>query len=290
MAELLDVIPNWDPNWPEAKPDKTTTDFSLIIDLDETAVRTYKSQEALANLPIFSDSKFIALRRRAYKTTINDPDNTKVVHDIWGVTRPHLREFLAFSTIYFKHIFVWSSAPPRYVSQIVDFIFASLPRHYVLTQKDCGHDENGQFFKPLSTIIAKYPNLGLKMEMMLMIDDLLPNMSRNVDNGIHIRKYKPEPNLKELAEDDLSLLVIKEWLLQYSVISSTNLQKIEKPQTFTREELEKQIKRREARAIKAMMKAGAKSPARDEAKPVAIEVPQTALPVVTNGNGSKLPK
>lgn len=247
MAEFLDVIPNWDSNWPREKPAKTTTDLVLVIDLDETAVRTYKNQEALKNIPIFKDEKLVGLRKRAYKATINDPDNVKVVHDIWGVSRPHLREFLAFATTFFKYIFVWSSAQPRYVNEIVDFIFASLPRPYVLTQKDCGHDENGQFFKPLRTIIDKYPSLGLKMEMMLMIDDLQQNMSRNANNGIHIRKYKPEPVLKDLIEDDLTLLVIMEWLRQSEVINCLNVQKIEKPQTFTKEELEKQQKRRETR-------------------------------------------
>lgn len=241
-SDLLDIIPNWELSQNKYKKREIPqTDFVLVLDLDETAIKTFRDLAQLEKLGIFTRDDLLELRLRTYKFTIYDPEGKTYKNDVWGVTRPHLRGFLQFSQVYFKYIFVWSSGIPRYVNQISDLIFRDLqPPTGILTQKDCPSDEKGRFFKPLSQIVAKYPRLDLDISKMIMLDDLKVNMSRNPKSGIMMSKYNPVPpvekgkrtavpTIESLSKDDNTFLVIEEWLLSPMVLHADDIREIEKP-------------------------------------------------------------
>ena len=79
-------------------PAVAITNNCIVLDLDQTLIATQDNMSDLYQLKIATDPKLIDLRKRTYHIVIDDLENPGVgtKTEMWGVTRPHLQEFLIF--------------------------------------------------------------------------------------------------------------------------------------------------------------------------------------------------
>ena len=227
-------------------PATSMTDKCIVLDLDQTLIATQDSISSLEDLHILSDPKLIPLRNRTYHITIEDLERPGIgsKYDFWGVTRPHINEFLIFCFSYFKIVAVWSAGKRPYVEAIVDHIFKDInPPHVIFTHDDIEVGPGGHILKPLTKMIESNPVLRRNMSLQntLALDDNSMTFSENHDNGILIPAYLPPttdktsipPNINALARDDHSLLQLKYWLLQPDVVNARDVTTLNKSTIFS---------------------------------------------------------
>jgi len=206
----------------------------IVLDLDHTLVATQENIKSLQDLNILSDPKLINIRNRVYHINVENYEKPGIGtnHSYWGITRPHVKEFLIFCFSYFKIVAVWSAGKPDYVEKIVDYLFKDIsPPHIVLTYNDILIDSSGNVNKPLTTIF-QYNN-HMSHFNTFALDDISSTFSLNPLNGILIPKYSPSLNLNSFASDDPSLLQLKSWLLLPEVIASNDVRSLDTSKIFT---------------------------------------------------------
>ena len=221
-------------------PDKPLTDKCIVLDLDETLVHSSPEGniDLLKKLEIFSDPKNYDLRERVYKITMEDVVHKKGTGDktqMWGVFRPHFREFLIFCFTYFKLVIVWSAGRKNYVHTIVDQLFAELPRpHVIFTYDDLERLHNNTLIKPLDKLV-KIPGMNKHMSLKnsYIVDDRLSVFQEpNPYNGIEIPPYKPSFVLPSLRADDNILLQLINWFMKSEVMNCRDVRKLDKSKIF----------------------------------------------------------
>lgn len=229
-------------------PFKALTNKCIVLDLDETLVHTNVKDvdmQQLKELGIMSDPNLLDLRRRTYQITMDDVVYKRgegVKTTMWGIVRPHVKEFLISCFSYFKVVIVWSAGKRKYVDAIVDFLFKDIKRpHVVYSYDECERTSNNLIVKPFNKMIENEP--GLKKYMSLdnsfMIDDRETvyagyggNYGDNPDNGIQIPAYKPAFNVHSLRSDDIALKQLMTWFLKPEVMNSSNVRELDKSDVF----------------------------------------------------------
>lgn len=219
-------------------PLTSITDKCIVLDLDQTLIATQDDTESLQHFGILSNPQLISLRNRVYYITIEDLEKPGVgtKYDFWGVTRPHIDEFLIFCFSYFKIVAIWSAGKRPYVEAIVDHIFRDLPKpHVVFTHDDIIIGPKGHIGKPLTKLIESNPVLRRNMSLQntLAIDDNSMTFYQNNDNGVLIPAYDPALNLNALARDDPTLLQLKLWFLQPEVVAAKDVTTLDKSKIFS---------------------------------------------------------
>lgn len=219
-------------------PPASITDKCVVLDLDQTLIATQDGISSLKELRILSDPQLISLRNRTYHITIEDLERPGIgtKYDFWGVTRPHIHEFLIFCFSYFKIVAVWSAGKRPYVEAIVDHIFKDIrPPHVVFTHDDILRGPDSHVVKPLTKMIESNAVLRRNMSLQntLAIDDNSMTFYLNQDNGVLIPAYDPSLNVNALARDDPTLLQLKYWLLQPEVVSSRDVTLLDKSTIFS---------------------------------------------------------
>lgn len=219
-------------------PSTSITDKAVVLDLDQTLIATQERIDSLHNLRILSDPQLLTLRNRTYIIKVEDLENpgqgTK--YNFWGVTRPHVQEFLLFCFSYFKIVAVWSAGQRPYVEAIVDFIFRDLPKpHIIFSHDDIVIRPGGHIEKPLLKMISSNAVLSRLMSLQntLAIDDNAGTFVNNLGNGVHIPEYEPVLNINGLSKDEVSLLQLKYWLLQPEVVGARDVTVLDKSKIFT---------------------------------------------------------
>jgi|LSQX01.3.fsa_nt_gb hypothetical protein len=219
----------------------------IVLDLDETCVHTMESSstDKLRELEIFTNPRYLPLRKRIYTISITDVLDTDRKgggnhSEMWGIMRPHLKEFLLFCFSHFKIVAVWSAGRAGYVEAICDVIFKDIrPPHVIFTYDDCEANNSGILQKPLLKMINSDPVLKkhMSLENTFAIDDRLSTFDGvNPHNGILIPLYEPNPTPASMAMDDLALEQLKLWFranptgnvmeMDKSKIFSTSLNKL----------------------------------------------------------------
>lgn len=219
-------------------PSASITDKCVVLDLDQTLIATQDSIDSLKSLNILSDPNLISLRNRTYYITIEDLEKPGIgtKYDFWGVTRPHIQEFLIFCFSYFKIVAVWSAGKRPYVEAIVDHIFKDLPKpHVIFTHDDIMIGPKGHIEKPLSKMIESNPVLRRNMSLQntLAIDDNPMTFYHNHNNGVLIPAYDPSLNVNAMARDDPTLLQLKYWFLQPEVVNARDVTVLDKSRIFS---------------------------------------------------------
>lgn len=213
------------------------TDKGIVLDLDETLVATQEKMATLNKLKILSDPQLLKLRKRTYRIKIEDLEKPGygTAYDFWGVTRPHVPEFLLFCFSYFKIVAVWSAGQKPYVEAIVDELFKDLPKpHVVFTFDDVLQDERGNIEKPLKKMMNSHPVLKQHMTHAntLVLDDNHGTFVHNPNNGVLIPKYNPKASVASLSDNDNALLQFRDWLLLPEVVSAPDVTKLPKHDVF----------------------------------------------------------
>ena len=220
---------------------KPLTDKCIILDLDETLVHSHGEGniDLLKELQIFTDPKHIDLRERTYKITMEDVVDKKgagIKTEMWGIIRPHVRDFLITCFNYFKIVIVWSAGRKNYVQAIVDQLFNGIrPPIIVWTYNDVEKLPNNTLHKPLKKLMDKIPGLDkhMSLENSFILDDRLGVFSEcNLHNGIQIPCYKPSFNINSLRENDIALKKLTSWLLQPEVVNCKDVRKLDKSKIF----------------------------------------------------------
>lgn len=184
-------------------PKNKLTDKNIILDLDETLVYSHAEITEFEKLGVFKNSNINMIRDRLYTIKFKDGDV------VWGVTRPHLEEFLVFCFSYFKKVIVWSAGIEEYVKKVCKFIFKDLPQpDLILTKNDCIQVGGIAKIKPLKKIIKSESWLGLTMDNTYFIDDQSYTFSENQSNAIHIPGFHPSSEKEILNGSDDTLLML----------------------------------------------------------------------------------
>lgn len=209
------------------RPTCTTTQLCIVLDLDNTLIST-QDGENLETLSMIADPRHMLLRRRAY--VLNMENLTRPgdgsLHRLWGITRPHVTEFLRFCFSYFSVVAVWSAGDDIYVKQVVEILF----RNQCLPYPDIIFSKNnclGQCGKPL---VDMYKAFGSKMNCYntVILDDNDETWGDNPDNAIEIPPFAPDENVKAMSEDDDAFCKLITWLKQPCVINSKDVRTLDK--------------------------------------------------------------
>lgn len=211
-------------------------DKAIVLDLDETLVHTFNDFNLYSKLGL---DKISDLTTRIYKIQMRDVVTHRgqgVITTMWGVIRPHVREFLLFCFSYFKAVIVWSAGKYGYVHEIVKILFSGMQQpHAILTRDDCTQMD-GNFDKNLNKlfndkILGKY----VRPDNTIIVDDRTVSFSTCPNNGVLIPAYSPEARIPNMKSDDISLLQLKTWLLNDNIRNSEDITKINKSEIFTKD-------------------------------------------------------
>ncbi len=220
-------------------PFKSLTDKCIILDIDETLICSNEKLDELNEIGILSDPKLMDLKKRTYLLALDDVvyrKGTGIRTEMWGISRPHVKEFLIACFSYFKVVAVWSAGKKKYVEAIVDYLFKDIKRPHVVYSRDkCEHTTNGGLIKPLQKMINNEAGLSKYMNLnnTIIIDDRRSVFERdNPDNGIQIPAYKPAFDFKSLRNDDISLKQLMMWLSLPEVINSKDVKELDKTVIF----------------------------------------------------------
>lgn len=229
-------------------PKSIRTTKTIVLDLDETLIHAYDDIEQLKEMGVFSDPKYIDLRRRIFKISFDQEDENgdAAKYQMWAIERPYLRDFLEFCTNYFQHVIVWSAGIKPYVREVVKHIFRGLDKPKVVYSREkCEGKKN--LYKPLRKLIDENPHLDLDLTQMFALDDRCSTFKDNYENGILLPPFHPPINesgykgtqediedaivtdLEILREDDHALVLIMQWLLKPSVSNVSDTRVVLKP-------------------------------------------------------------
>ena len=223
-------------------PFKALTNKCIVLDLDETLVHSNENMAQLQELGIMTNPDLLDLRQRTYIITMDDVVYKKgegIRTTMWGIVRPHVKEFLVSCFSYFKVVIVWSAGKRKYVDAIVDFLFKDIKRpHVVYSYDQCERTSNNLIVKPLNKMINNEPGLNqyMSLDNSFIIDDrntvYAGYVGDNPDNGIQIPAYKPAFNIHSLRSDDIALKQLMTWFLRPEVMSSPNVRLLNKDNVF----------------------------------------------------------
>lgn len=213
----------------------TKTGRCIVLDLDLTLVSTSKvdgTTETLVDL--LSDPRTLPIRDRIYYFNMENYQapgiGTKVI--VWGVARPHFREFLSFCNQHFERVVVWSAGKRVYVEEIVDFLFRDLRRPEIVYNYDMLDKDRGMV-KTLSTILKEDHLVHIDLSKTLALDDNHSTFEDNPSNGILIPEYKPHVSAEGFLADDTALTKLQDWLTSPEVLSATDVRLLSKHHIFT---------------------------------------------------------
>lgn len=208
-----------------------------ILDLDETLVHSWENPKFIDKYEIYTNpSIYESFRNICYSFDLPVEYGTTM----WGLIRPHAREFLQFCYDYFEYVIVWSAGVEPYVHSIVDYLFSDFKSpHMIWSREHCMlHDE--LYHKPIGEIIEYLKSNGylsddVNLKNTIIIDDRQHTFMKNKNNGILIPPYHPgkkskhDPKLDVLLDrSDDSLIKIMEWLNRDDIKRCNDIQKIEK--------------------------------------------------------------
>jgi hypothetical protein len=225
-------------------PEQSQTNKCIVLDLDQTLIATQDDEyyHKLFELGVLSDPSLLELRNRIFYFTVEDftTPGSGTTDVFWGVSRPHVHEFLVFCYSYFRMVAVWSAGGRRYVESIVDYLFKDLPYPTIVYSADDTVITPRKTEKPLIKMIDQFAEMDVTNT--LIVDDNQYTFVHNVDNAILIPAYEPGvrnkkgyivPTIEGLMEDDIALQQLKYWFLLPEVANSEDVAQLDKDNIFT---------------------------------------------------------
>lgn len=181
----------------KSSPEKRKKTKNLVLDLDETLVRSeFDDWKLLAHMVLNNDQEMM----KSVYTGVVSGDR------LWGRKRNFVDDFLDFAHSEFNVIY-WTAGTEDYANFIVGMLTRGKHKPYkVLSRKDCDRS-GGQTKKPLYKIYDE----NIRPENTLVVDDRHDYMEPNPDNAIIIPPYNPS-TLEEMYQFDTALVMLKRWL------------------------------------------------------------------------------
>ena len=221
------------------RPERT-----LIIDIDQTIANSFENPDFLDKYEIYTNPDVLAKFKniQTYSMIISKSGQRT---RIWGLFRPHLKEFLDFVSKYFDHIIIWSAGTESYVKEIIEQMertYGIAPGKMIWARDKCVRAPNN-FHKPIACLeqdLQKryYSSIHIDPKLTLILDDKLYTFVENPNNGVLIPAFSPgdgqkAPTLKQLLDiTDDALLQFISWLQQPEVQNATDYSKLPKDRIF----------------------------------------------------------
>jgi len=206
------------------------TNKTIVLDLDETLVHSSEEMQDTR----YVNYKDPEVASRFYQMQLQNQYQTPM----WGVTRPHTKEFLNFCFDYFDNVIVWSAGLPAYVDSIVKHIFKDVGEPDLVFARDrCVQAPNSKnLCKPLTILTDERPDLFSVPDLssVLIVDDRTYTFeSCNPHNAIHIPSFSPDPKRdKKMGADDTALVQIMDWLMTSKVRNCKDVRSLNKDTIF----------------------------------------------------------
>lgn len=247
-------------------PSNTQTNQAIILDIDETLVHSCPDSELLRMLNLSSDAKNLPIRNRLYNFVIEDfmaKRGEGTALSMWGITRPHLPEFLKFCFTQFRVVAVWTAGHEKYARAMCDYIFKDIKDPHVIYSRDHCVYTGPNRTKPIQLMIDAEPCLAKVMSLSntFAVDDRATTFGANTENGILLPPYQPlshlhsneeaspsvvfqnllkegttnvlKETLERLNEDDTTLLELMDWLRRPEVMRSKDVRALDKTNIFS---------------------------------------------------------
>ena len=216
-------------------PGLSITDKNIVFDIDETLVHTFEDFTRLKELGIYRNPKTFDLRKRIYKMSLEDMFQKKgsgTQADLWGVTRPHLRELLVFCSTYFRNVCVWSAGQYAYVHNVSKDIFRDIKQpNVIFTWNQCVKGEGGSLEKPLANMYKMIPSMNATNTF--VIDDRQSTFGKvNPGNGILIPAYAPPDTIDGISTDDPTLRQLIQFFAREDVKAAKDIRLLDKSRIF----------------------------------------------------------
>jgi NLI interacting factor-like phosphatase. len=221
----------------------------IVLDLDSTLINTFDEMESLQRLKIMTDPRLVELRSRTYVLRLEDADSKRgegSITKLWGITRPHVKEFLIYCFSRFAGVAIWSAGKEKYVEAVVDYLFRNIKKpDLVFSCRQTGPDEefiwhrdqcdtvNGHIVKPLHRLIEAYGG-DMSLSNTFIVDDTESTFRENPENAIFIPRYEPAPTINSISTDDPTLLQLMKWFELPEVKNNTDIRTLKKDNIFTR--------------------------------------------------------
>jgi TFIIF-interacting CTD phosphatase-like protein len=216
---------------------QSLTDLRIVLDLDSTLVHSSIDMAAFEKLRIYSNPANIALRERTYTFELIDASGEPGYGEktpMWGIFRPHLKEFVDFMSMYFKEIYVYSAGLYKYVNSVTDIIFSqALTKPVLIYSRDDCLSYTGELVKPLTKIYNDPRATGANETNTFVLDDRDKTFCFNPYNGIKIPIYEPNPTFGEIMKEDICLEQLMYWLSLPEVMNCRDVRELDKSTIFT---------------------------------------------------------
>ena len=216
-------------NRPLSRPSQPITNMTIVLDLDETLVRSEEGSEIKLLTKYLNDPKFYNRRQDMYTLTVN---SSRYQTLMYGIKRPYLDIFLDFVFQYFKYVIVWSAGQYDYVHKICNIIFNG---HYrpdlIYTNDDCVIEKK-VLTKPLRKVYDV--NKGIDETNTLILDDReTVFQGPNPRNGILIPTYDPYLSETSTSKIDDRLVQLMRWLMLPNVRNTQDVRYLNKNFIFS---------------------------------------------------------
>lgn len=147
--------------------------FIVVLDLDGTLISSSTSPNS------------------SYDFTVNIPDENGELNTIYVTKRPHLDNFLS-KIIQFTKPYLFSSAQPEYVNQIVSYI-DPLGQIFtkILYNDSCKIVNSNICFKDITLITTN-------LQRAVLVDDQYESFGDRLENGVKVPGFDGDPHDREL--------------------------------------------------------------------------------------------
>lgn len=213
-------------------------DQVIVLDIDETLVHTFENIEDFYKLSPFTNKKYFSIRKRIYHMELYDvgePLGSGDAWEMWGIEREGLIDFLKYCFKRFKYVIIWSAGQKRYVDRLSERLFRwSNEPHLILNWDNCRKADD-MYDKPILLLKSQFPDIAdsIRLENTFIIDDRQANFEQaNINNGIPIPGYTPNPN-QELLKPDNTLQKLIDWFELPSTKRSKDIRKLDKTKIWS---------------------------------------------------------
>lgn len=233
-------------------PKTSKTDRVVVLDLDETLVKSFHLPEELASidtLKIWSSPDHSELRLIVKHLSVENPysiPGAGVKIKVYMVYRPGLKKFLSRLTHWASSIIVLTAGKASYAWKAFQQIWSDLPMPRALLTADICDEEvvdvpgigrQRRLYKRLEKIYTMYPGEA-RPDNTILIDNAEYNTKPNPQNSILIPDYEPRPTIEGItAHDDrlgkiMDFLDPKEKQNQYTEIAHGDVRKVDLTKIF----------------------------------------------------------
>jgi hypothetical protein len=170
---------------------------NVILDLDSTLINSYEESDAkkrYESMELFSKNH--SLRSRVYYFYL---EQSRAAKFVWGVFRPHYKDFIDYCFQNFDHVLVWSAGGEEYVDKICSAIFGRRKSKLSLiwSRNNCDEDPQLGVVKKMERLVLENPYLS--MSNTVIVDDNPDTFMFNPCNALQITPYKIPFTSKKLV-------------------------------------------------------------------------------------------